>query len=73
MEVVKIKSPLLLFPPAATVTAVAFDGHFGVHRMLHSSEPPRTVPKKGRPMKQIPEHERSCHCKTKRCYAPSSS
>ena len=65
MEVVKIKSPLLLFPPAATVTAVAFDGHFGVHRMLHSSEPPRTVPKKGRPMKQIPEHERSCHCKTK--------
>lgn len=65
MEVVKIKNPLLLFPPEAIVTAVAFDGHFGVHRMLHSSEPRRTVAKKGRPMKQITEHERSCHCKTK--------
>ena len=64
-EVVKLRHPLLLFPPTSPVKEVAFDGHFGVHRALHSSEPPRSVAKKGRPMKLVQEYERSCHCKKK--------
>jgi len=30
-EVVKLRHPLLLFPPSSPVKEVAFDGHFGVH------------------------------------------
>lgn len=43
-HVVKMTNPLLLFPPSAPVDAVAFDGHFGVHRLLLASvEPPRQI------------------------------
>ena len=63
---VKMKNPLLLFPPRAPVDAVAFDGHFGVHRaLLPSVDPARGVQLKGRPMKVLHEHDRSCHCKKK--------
>ena len=49
-----------------SVDAVAFDGHFGVHRVLLASvEPARQVKLKGRPMKLMYEYERSCQCKKK--------
>ena len=64
--VVKVKNPVLLFPPSKRVTEVAFDGHFGVHRaLIPDAEAARSVRKKGRPMKVIHEHKRSCHCKVK--------
>ena len=64
--VVKIKEPALLFPPSVPVTSVAFDGHFGVHRaLLTPVESHRQVPLKGRPMKLLHEHDRSCHCAKK--------
>ena len=56
-DVMKLRHPLLLFPPASAVMEVAFDGHCGVHRALHSSQPPRSVAKKGRPMKLVQEYE----------------
>ena len=35
------------------------------HPVKPVCEPRRTVAQKGRPMKLLPEHERSCHCKKK--------
>jgi hypothetical protein len=65
-QIVKMTNPLLLFPPSSPVDAVAFDGHFGVHRVLLASvEPARQVKLKGRPMKLMYEYERSCQCKKK--------
>lgn len=65
-HVVKVSNPMLLFPPSVPVNCVAFDGHFGVHRALLSPvEPGRQVKLKGRPMKRLYEHDRSCHCKQK--------
>ena len=55
----------LYFPPTTVVKEVAFDGHFGVHRLLHKQlEPPRTVKLKSRP-KQLKPHQRTCSCKRK--------
>ena len=64
--VIKITKPIMLFPPSVPVTSVSFDGHFGVHRaLLTPVESPRQVPLKGRPMKLLYEHDRSCHCAKK--------
>ena len=64
--VIKITKPIMLFPPSVPVTSVGFDGHFGVHRaLLTPVESPRQVPLKGRPMKLLYEHDRSCHCAKK--------
>ena len=55
-----------------SVDAVAFDGHFGVHRVLLASvEPARQVKLKGRPMKLMYEYERSCQCKKKMPFVKS--
>ena len=64
--VIKITKPIMLFPPSVPVTSAGFDGHFGVHRaLLTPVESPRQVPLKGRPMKLLYEHDRSCHCAKK--------
>ena len=64
--VIKITKPIMLFPPSVPVTSVGFDGHFGVHpALLTPVESPRQVPLKGRPMKLLYEHDRSCHCAKK--------
>ena len=56
----------IIFEPPKSVTALAFDGHFGIHRALCDGvEAPRTVRKKGHPRKLLQEHQRSCSCKAK--------
>jgi hypothetical protein len=53
----------LLFPPVSTVTALSFDGLFGVNRQLEPKvDPPRTKRHKGRPKKAYKEHERTRSC-----------
>ena len=58
---------VLTFPSPEPVSAVSFDGHFGVHRKLSKWDPPRTVKLKGHPRtkKIIRDDERSCSCKRK--------
>ena len=43
----------ILFPLLEAVDAMSFDGHFGVHRGLCPSDPPRTERLKGQPRKKI--------------------
>ena len=56
-----------LFPPPSKVTALSFDGHFGIHRKLHLDyEPPRTVALRGRPRKnKYSREDRTCTCANK--------
>lgn len=63
----KFSSNTLLFPSPARVTALCFDGHFGIHRRLHEEyEPPRTTALRGRPMKKYyQKDERTCTCANK--------
>ena len=57
---------LMLFPPTHNVGAIAFDGHFGLHRpLVPGCDPERVVPKAGHPRKRVHEDERSCSCKRK--------
>ena len=58
---------VITFPCSEEVSAVSFDGHFGVHRKLSKWDPPRTVKLKGHPrsMKILRDDERSCSCKKK--------
>ena len=57
-----------LFPPPRPVKALAFDGHFGIHRALVPGvDPKRTIMKAGSPRKFLKEHERSCSCRRKDC------
>ena len=66
---VKFRGPegqVALFPPEGVVTAVSFDGHFGVHRrLLPGVDPARTVKLKGKPRKVLEEFTRSSGCKHK--------
>lgn len=53
-----------LFYPESKITALAFDGHFGVHRELEPGvDADRTVRRRGKPRYQ--EHERTATCKHK--------
>lgn len=63
----KFTSNSLLFPSPARVTALCFDGRFGIHRRLHEEhEPPRTTALRGRPMKKYcQKDERTCTCANK--------
>ena len=62
----KLSPKPFLFPPPQKVTALSFDGHFGVHRKLHKDlEDERTVALRGRPKKHYQHDERTCTCANK--------
>ena len=63
----KLSPKPFLFPPPQKVTALSFDGHFGVHCKLHKDlEDERTVALRGRPKKKHYQHdERTCTCANK--------
>ena len=63
----RLSHDAFLFPPPVSVTALAFDGHFGVHRRLHMDyEEPRSVRTRGRPKsKTYCKDHRTCTCANK--------
>ena len=70
-EVIRLsgaQASMTLFPSTTSVSAVCFDGNFGIHRgLLEGIDPPRTARLKGRPRKLLVESTRTCSCKQKDC------
>lgn len=65
---IPLTNGVFLFPVGNTVKILSFDGHFGVHHVLHKElEEKRTVALRGRPKKKKKYHpdQRTCTCANK--------